>query len=719
MSAQQATFDVLSKSRSDAAAAVLGRAVRSSSTQMFAIKALAASRHPAHHAELITAWRLSPEAVTDALGTSNAAQMIDEHAESWHLALATSLLDQALSREDRCRHLDMALQYPHPTLLVPLVRIAQKNPDATVGDRAGQALLKLCNQLGEFGRAGQQRQSSDVVAHHRVARRVRSEALRKLHNELHRDDMKSGSQTVIRPLVLDAWLSLASWEDSLLRQAFEFKSPLGSSLVKRLRSSRQPGVVRLLAGYIRRQQIPERVLHPLMLRKDVAMRDAMLEAVSRQPNASTLGHLREYGLPESLRGGRELMLGLPVVHDAALCQAYSVALPNDGETLAVILSALIRRSPSIEAVVAESLGRCHVPELTRWVPAATRDHDLPTTDDLMHHINSSPDAVTHRDACVLEGLIELTLSTSPRLQAVGRRLLSKLNLDELLPQFAQLSPAQRRRMGQLMLRVDTTSLDTIRDGLRHPVMRRRLEAIEFAEALALVDLVLDPLAVIAEDDHQLARIAVAKALGTAKSEQSLEVLYKLSQSLQGSVADTASAAIRERVDRDRWSSESSQDTPTKPLIAPVNTASTASLDGVSMAIGCCWQLAVVRVSDLAPEFQSSSTTSTHSWTSFAGAILTIVVTALFIWLLNRHRQMSIQSLAEDDLTIDLCRAHALTGTQLQLLQRVATAAKLDHVADLFLSSNHFDAAVGAAREQEHFATKNQMILGETRRRIFA
>jgi HEAT repeat protein len=227
-------------------------------------------------------------------------------------------------------------------------------------------------------------------------------------------------------------------------------------------------------------------------------------------------------------------------------------MQHDPETIATLLEILQRHTgetstdEQTRAAIAISLARCDVPEVNYWLLAfQSQRMDQWLSDETTITPNNNP-SLEDRAAEVCMRLVQSVQSPDANIAKLSLRLLRELNINNTLTLFPELSSDQRLRIGRVLMQIDPETLDTVRDGLRHAVMRRRLEAIEFAQTLGLVDLMIEPFTVIVKNDHQSVRLAAASAMGAAVSDASAELLRELSASPHGSLRETAIEALHRR-----------------------------------------------------------------------------------------------------------------------------------------------------------------------------
>lgn len=94
--------------------------------------------------------------------------------------------------------------------------------------------------------------------------------------------------------------------------------------------------------------------------------------------------------------------------------------------------------------------------------------------------------------------------------------------------------------------IDPDAINRVQDALRHPVLKKRLEAIAMADALAVVDLLSDSFAHIVREDHQEARMQAAEAMSQAEGEFTMQLLKELIDLPECPVRDAAIQAIDKR-----------------------------------------------------------------------------------------------------------------------------------------------------------------------------
>ncbi|TWU02077.1 hypothetical protein Pla100_18170 [Neorhodopirellula pilleata] len=534
----ETTYLILRRSKQSEAADALSVGVSSgdATTRERCIETLAYRCDSASHRVLTRSWSQYSEAIIARLET----QSHDDAA--WFGSVISLLKDPTTSASDLCSACDIASRFHLTKALPRLIELARNHDAREVREAMLDGVVSLSYHWGKLARnqyAGMK--PSPTLERERVGVMEQFDSTARDYQS-HRSDK-----------FIDAMLMLATWNDPVLLSICNEDTPSRQIILRRMRSSKVRGIVVLLAGYLRRKTIPESVVGVIWQRADAVFREYLLRAVSVTPSATILHHFQEFGLPECLRGGVELAEQIDRAHDASLAQAYSAAMAQNPETLLVILelidrqwkhAAASRQCPNEQTIAAfaQSLHRCQRPSMDFWLQAM----NSPLMDGDVDAPQDSLDSQSDRAARICRLLIDLSLQEDSPLAQVASDLLSELTIQQALPHFCKSSPIQRVRLGRTLIQIDGQTIAVIQDGLRHAVMQRRLEAIDFAKTLGLVDLMFEPLSTIARGDHQIVRMAATEALADAQGEASADLLRELCNAEQPSLRDAAREALQAR-----------------------------------------------------------------------------------------------------------------------------------------------------------------------------
>lgn len=574
------TFQILLQSKRTDAPQVLANGVLrgDAGTRDRCIETLAHRDDPRSHEALTRLWSDFREHIIAKLDSC------ETHSVAYFSSIVEQLQDPNTTDELVGVHRDIAATFHLTDALPRLIDIAWKHQSRELRESTLNAVIAICQQWGN-----QARRNYAGLRPSPTLERSRLAAMTQLHAAA--QDFQSHRCESL----LDAFLLLSNWNDPTLQAVFKQDNPCRKLIVRRLRSSGNLGIMELLAGYFRRRSIPDSVIGTVLQRSDAAYREVLLRAISPKPSNTIVNNLNEFGLPDCLRGGVELLRELGTDRDAAIAHVYSSAMNQNPETLLVLLEIVERHSPdqqnkdpenknpdsrsgpvssnppnprktdkeslasakarrdrTLEAATT-AFSRIAPPSIQFWLHAMNSpimDGDVVESEikQLEQDNDDQPaiDPQSETAAVICTGLVDLAVGEDCPLARHAADLLTELSIHRTLPLFASLSDAQRLRLGRVLMQIDTSTIDVIRDGLRHAVMQRRLEAIEFAQTLGLVDLMLEPFTTIAKTDHQTVRLATAAALGYARSEESADLLRLLSTSQQPSLRDTALASLNMR-----------------------------------------------------------------------------------------------------------------------------------------------------------------------------
>lgn len=476
-----------------------------------------------------------------------------------------------------------------------LANLVEKSSGLAIAKMAAGALVDLSMPIGEDARRN--RPVSTVRGPY-IDRLV--ESVRRFPQ--HRNEM-----------MVDAFLIASTWSDVELRTWIIRDDAIGRLIQSRLRESEHPGIVDLLAGYLRRRRIPECVLQSVTARSEEIVGDAILRSIGDSPPAITRKHLSKIGIPRSLRGGVNRCVDIIPANRAAMVHLYSATGDSVEDVVPVAMHALHHwKQPDVVAAVVLALSRCPVPSVEWMMRAAipvaklleadplpqasfenieasrsgqpqagSQQKEAASPDDIATPVKASQtkiqpqaprpslqslgaDDLDQLDSRIVAGLIDLLGHRDVGIAKAARRLLAPLHADTMLSRFEELRERSRRNLGRVVMRIDPGAIDRVRDTLRHPVLDRRLEAIGAADALSLVEVLAPSFVRIVKDDHQEARIRAAQAMANATDPVTESLLEDLMRLPESQVRDAAEAALASRRGKDSKSKSNTA----SPLVTP-------------------------------------------------------------------------------------------------------------------------------------------------------
>ncbi|GAA5507199.1 hypothetical protein [Novipirellula caenicola] len=501
------TFATLAESRNAAAVDLLLIALEdtSESVRSYAVESLLQRVEP-HCAEaVLSRWDIFP---SDLFGQLRKRKSWITPAVQKSLQLQDDSLAHAINASV------MIGLYP---LLVDLIPIAESHSSEEMRDAATEAILQLAHELGHEARANRDKPSirTPVVA-------ALAESVRRIHR--HKNER-----------LIDAFLVNSTWADAELRQFTASSSEFCKMIGNRLLTTQRAGMVELLAGFICRRSVPSFLLEILASRTDDVFRDSLLRAIGEEPSATVLKNLHDLGMPKCCADDDSLMDAISANHRAAAIHVYSQSGGDPLVNLRTIVAAIHRDGHGCIPAAVAGMMKCPVPDFEIWHQAA-----LLIAKGNQEAIAADPVAL------LLHHLIQLLDHSDASLVRSVRRILNPLHADAMLNRLSDMPEKHRRALGRVVMTIDTEAIARIRDGLRHPVLNKRLDAIAAADALAAVDLLSDSFERISREDHQEARVLACQVMSRAESNSTMSLLKEMSALPPCPVSDAAIKAIRYR-----------------------------------------------------------------------------------------------------------------------------------------------------------------------------
>ncbi len=507
------TFETLGKSRNEAAVDVLVATLDGPETanRRRALAALMCRKDPRACRLLLSRWsELSDDEI----------ELVRSRKTWMGPAIEAALSpapDPTTDSNETITAIDAAAALALHSALPKLIQLSESAQESGFRERVDSAVKTIADQLGRDARQDRDQRS------------VRAPVIAELINSVGRFDSHGNDNLV------EAFLMVATWGDAELRQLLAERGPSSNLICRLLQQSQHPSVIELLVGFLRRRNLPDAIASILRKRSDIAFRDAFLRSIGGEPSQVVLRHLQSIGMPQCLQGGESILQDLPIDCRCALVHAHVSGNPDYVEALHVVAATAEQRTQDCLAAATTALSRCELPNPNAWMRAALH---LP-------HDDHQSDGVDET-ARLLKRFIRLLEQSDSAFHRILQRSLSALHGSEMLPHFQSLRPRSRRRLGQVVMQIDPEALDQVRDGLRHPVLTKRLDAIAMADALGAVDLLCDSFTRIAREDHQEARMRAAEAMATASSDETMQLLKEMLELPQCPVRDVAIAAIERR-----------------------------------------------------------------------------------------------------------------------------------------------------------------------------
>ncbi len=503
----ETTFDTLARSANEAAIAVLAFAISAGEPLVRgrASIALASRREPRCGRIVLEHWSMLDD---DSLRQLAAAP--GQIAPTIRSILNDGG-DMTLTAIQAAGQLQLA------ELICDLIELAETHATHTIRQSAAKVVVELAEQIGIEARAG------------RENTRYRPEAIKRLTLSLEQMPIHKTRD------LADAFLLISTARDNHLIERLADTSPMQSQLVARMTVHPSPAMADLLASFVRRARLSPVIAKAIRERQGDEFRAALLRYVGSDPSGTALFNLKNIGSPICCVDAFETAVEwLPGEH-AAMLHVASQTTESAVQLLRFLVAAIKPGDAHITEVAASLLNQVPPPTTSFWIPIAIRlaaDFDSRTSLD--------------EDARLLGDLIDLLSHPDSGVVHAVNHVLASLCGPSLIPHLSDRDSVSRARLGNILTMIDPSAIDTVRDRMRHPVLKNRLEAIAAADSLGIADLLADSFKQIVRNDHQVARQHAAQVLAGANGAQTFALLEEMLAMPESLARDAAVAAHAQR-----------------------------------------------------------------------------------------------------------------------------------------------------------------------------
>lgn len=168
------------------------------------------------------------------------------------------------------------------------------------------------------------------------------------------------------------------------------------------------------------------------------------------------------------------------------------------------------------------------PEVEAWATHRLRAQKIPDTfEELLKRLDRNLDIV--RDA--------------------ARDELFSFDVNYLLKIFGDLPPGQSRLCGHTLLKINPNATEELIREIEHPFRRRRIRAIQAAEALGFVDEVLANLIDKLDDPEASVRCAAIETLGSSPTPETIKAIRRMTADPHRLVRSSAESVISKLSDQ--------------------------------------------------------------------------------------------------------------------------------------------------------------------------
>lgn len=484
------TFEVLSRSKNEAATATLLAALDSEEVALRdgALRALLKRQSLAGHQQLLRRLHELDPKWRDIL-------------HQFRGTMSHALRDALLSGDHQiCANACQAILWFHEYDLMPALINLLENETNSGALLAAQTALALADRFYE-DLAGTKdfkpRQDPRTLRHHLVAT-LEASVMRYARHR--------------RPEPIEAFAMLAPRENVTLKQILF--DPLHASyrpLIDTLTHSTRPGVLRLLLGFIEDPQAPSAAMTAIAHRRDLPFVRAMLRKIGDEPSAVVKRNLAHVERFVWLQPGEYLLDQLEDEAQASVVQLVMASGMNRLEAFETIAQLVANGTRGGRRRAAVALAQFHGSEANQVALKALEDDDPVVQAAVIDQLRERgiPGAVSI--------LLGMTDSPQPVVREAVRRSLAEFSFPRYLAAFDVLEDQVRRSTGTLVRKVDPDAAKLLTDEMAAPSRRRRIRALQAAEAMEIVAEVEDAVVTLFSDEDHLVRLEAARALAQGNS----------------------------------------------------------------------------------------------------------------------------------------------------------------------------------------------------------
>lgn len=403
--------------------------------------------------------------------------------------------------------------------------------DAATAETVEVAVVELATQLT-------QRLSSNDVSifpglDGAALRQHRSMMLGELDSRTNKFDQLSKPKTILTLILI-----LGGPDDAAVRNVFTKRGDnCRDAAAKLLAEDSRPALLNLLCDFLAYHAPPAAALDVIRNRDDFEFVLHLLKQLPKEPSgylALNLARLKDLSW---LQDSMELVERLPAsVHDRLVAVVNHA--PFEEEARLRLKSWIIRQSgaagreaasdvlnllPREEAneILHDALGHADA-EVEAWATHRLRAQKVPDTfEELVKRLDRNLDVV--RDA--------------------ARDELFSFDLNYLLKIFGDLSLGQCRQCGRALLKINPNAPEELIREIEHPFRRRRIRAIEAAEALGFLGEVFPSLLEKLNDPEASVRCAVIETLGRNPTPEGVQAIRKMTSDPHRQVRGAAEDVI--------------------------------------------------------------------------------------------------------------------------------------------------------------------------------
>jgi hypothetical protein len=502
---REATWEILKKTRNPAANNLLASLLRSTSSTLRrrCLTTLLDRKDPQADQRILENWELLD---------SSGLEFLSGHIQ--RLDRTVRLFLEGASLNEKRLGLAATVFFKLGSGLKSILPLVVDTHHA-LQPQASRCLMDLCVHWG-----GKARQSGDSFA-------MRGPMLEALYTYVVDYPQHQNKK------ILDAWLALCNWDDSLQRGLIaDPSSAVYRELTNRLCHNTEPYSFELLAGYLPRATTPKLILNAICENTDARFATELTRLVDTQLWSAARRRLRELPTLACLKSNGDGEMTKNFDFQRRLWLLISVSETDVGRVLngAVRLARL--GSSEGRQAAAEVIMNCRLPEM----------------DVLVSELQRALGGFAQPGSAGI-ALLEISKwipGPSVVLKKAALELFKDWNLENLINQIPKWPNALCKAMAHVVGLSQENLTDTLVSAMKSPSPKRRMAALQATHLLNLPEAVSQFLLPMLEDPRLEVRVQVIELLGDLATNLMDEYLPDWLNDASTDIQDAAKRAVRRR-----------------------------------------------------------------------------------------------------------------------------------------------------------------------------
>ena len=367
----------------------------------------------------------------------------------------------------------------------------------------------------------------------------RTSALDELDARTKQFDELSRAETILRLTLI-----LGGPDDTAVRNVFSKRGEVCRDAATRLlMEDSHPALLDLLGDFLAYHATPIPVIDVLRTRTDFEFVLFLLKQLPKELTRYQAFNLARLNDVAWLQNPMELVEKLPAsVHDRLIGVVNHA--PIDEGIRTRIKSWVVRQSGGAGREAASDVLK-HLPqeEASQILHDALEDKDPEVEAWATHRLRAQklPDT--------FEELLKRLDRNLAIVRDAARDELFSFDVKYLLKIFGDLSPVQSRLCGHTLLKINPAAPEELIHEIEHPFRRRRIRAIEAADAIGFVDQVLPNILDKLDDPEASVRCAAIEALAGSPSPETIKAIKRMTNDPHRHVSSAAERVISKLTDQ--------------------------------------------------------------------------------------------------------------------------------------------------------------------------